>query len=172
MKTIQKPIGEKILRSFEPFIQKSSKILILGTMPGPEALRRQEYYGFPGNHFWKILFQLFEITGPLTYLQKKKLLKEKGVALWDVFESCERVGALDSAIRCAKHTDIQGLLKKYPNIRAVFPDSKVAEKVYMKEHAPHIKRPYHTLPSPSPAYAAITLAEKVKRWSVILDYLN
>jgi hypoxanthine-DNA glycosylase len=165
-------VKKEILCSFEPFIQKSSKILILGTMPGPEALRRQEYYGFPGNHFWKILFQLFGVTKPLTYPQKKKLLKDKGIALWDVFESCERVGALDSAIRCAKHTDIQGLLKKYPNIRAVFPDSKVAEKVYAKEHAPHIKRPYFCLPSPSPAYASISLAEKTKRWSIILKYLD
>jgi TDG/mug DNA glycosylase family protein len=163
--------NKKIIRSFSPYIDKNSKILILGTMPGPEALRRQEYYGFPGNHFWKILFQLFGVDRPLTYPQKKKLLKEKGIALWDVFESCERIGALDSAIRCAKHTDIQGLLKKYPNIRAVFPDCRTAEKVYAKQHAPHIKLPYFRLPSPSPAYASMPLAKKVEAWSVILKYL-
>ncbi len=48
--------SKAILRSFAPFVDCRSRILILGTMPGPVALKRQEYYGFPGNHFWKIIF--------------------------------------------------------------------------------------------------------------------
>jgi len=32
------------LQSFAPIIDKKCKILILGTMPGPESLRRKEYY--------------------------------------------------------------------------------------------------------------------------------
>jgi G:T/U-mismatch repair DNA glycosylase len=34
-----------LLRSFKPLINKRSRVLILGSMPGPEALRKQQYYG-------------------------------------------------------------------------------------------------------------------------------
>ena len=119
-----KPIKSKpLLRSFKPFVDSNSKILILGTMPGPMALEKQEYYGFTGNHFWKILFRLFDIFDPLSYSEKVALIKEKRIALWDVFKSCERTGALDSAIRCAEYNNIPGLLKKFPNcvFRREFP---------------------------------------------------
>ena len=53
--------SKSVLRSFKPFADSNSKIIILGTMPGPMALAKQEYYGFTGNHFWKILFRLFNI---------------------------------------------------------------------------------------------------------------
>lgn len=164
--------ASKILKSFSPAADKNSKILILGTMPGPMALAKQEYYGFPGNHFWKIIPALFDITKPLTYPEKIQLLKDKGIALWDVFESCERKSAADSDIQCAEYNDIPGLLKRHPKIRAVFTDSKIAEKVYVNYFAKSVKLPHFYLPSPSPAHASISLPEKIKKWSVILDYLK
>jgi hypoxanthine-DNA glycosylase len=162
---------KKILRSFDPFVDERSRILILGTMPGPMALLKQEYYGFSGNHFWKIIFKLFNASQPLFYPEKIALLKEKRIALWDVFKACKREGAADSAIQCAELNDILALLKKYPNIQAVFTDSKTAEKVFRKNFLPAINIPYANLPSPSPANASIPLPEKIKSWSVILNYL-
>jgi len=53
------PLKRKILRSFKPVVDENSRVLILGSMPGPEALRKRQYYGFDGNHFWKILPRLF-----------------------------------------------------------------------------------------------------------------
>ena len=74
-------------------------MLILGTMPGPEALRRRQYYGFPGNHFWLVIQRLFGADDrPLSYPEKIRLLKANRIALWDVIASCRRVGASDSAI--------------------------------------------------------------------------
>jgi len=158
---------KKVLKSFPPIVDKRSRILILGTMPGPMALKKQEYYGFSGNHFWKIIFQLFEVRKTLTYSEKKRLLKEKGIALWDVFQSCERIGALDSAIQCAEFNDIPWLLKKYPNIRAIYLNSRTAEKVFRQRFAPFVKVPFYYLPSTSPAYAALSFAKKLRAWSVI-----
>ena len=157
----------KTLRSFKPFADKRSRILILGTMPGPVALKKQEYYGFAGNHFWKIIFQLFGVTAPLTYAQKKKLLKQNGIALWDVFKSCERKGALDSAIRCMGYNDIPGLLKKYPNIKTIFLNSRTAEKVFREKFSKSVPIPAHYLPSTSPAHAGMPFAAKLKAWSVL-----
>lgn len=162
----------KILQSFKPLTDSNSKILILGTMPGPMALEKQEYYGFTGNHFWKILFKLFGVEKPLSYPEKIQLLKNEGIALWDVFKACQREGSLDSAIRCADYNDIPGLIKKYPNIKAVFTDSKIAEKVYRQKFLPLIKLPFLNLPSPSPANATISLEGKIEAWRVILEKLR
>ena len=156
-----------MLKSFKPFADKNSRILILGTMPGPTALRKQEYYGFAGNHFWKIIFQLFGVTAPLSYPQKKKLLRRNRIALWDVFKSCERKGALDSAIRCMDYNNIPGLLKKYPNIKTIFLNSRTAEKVFLQHFSKKIKRPFYYLPSTSPAHAGMPFSQKLKAWSQI-----
>ena len=158
---------KKILKSFPPFVDQQSRILILGTMPGPMALKKQEYYGFAGNHFWKILFNLFDVQMPLTYPEKKQLLKEKGIALWDVFKSCERQGALDSAIQRARYNDIPELLKKYPKIKIIYLNSRTAEKVFLKRFAPCVKIPFHYLPSTSPAYASMSFTQKLSAWAVI-----
>src|SRR4051812_29590226 len=83
-------------RSFKPLASRASRALILGSMPGPEALRKQQYYGFAGNHFWKILPVLFDEPAPATYDQKLALVKRHRLALWDVIGSCVRPGALDS----------------------------------------------------------------------------
>ncbi len=158
-----------ILRSFEPFIDRRSKVLILGTMPGPMALRKQEYYGFTGNHFWKIIFHWSGVKKLLTYPEKKRLLKEKGIALWDVFKSCKREGALDSAIQCANHNDIPGLLKQYPNIKALFLNGRTAEKVFLKNFSQAVKIPFYYLPSTSPANASVSFSKKLESWSAILQ---
>lgn len=140
-------------------------------MPGPEALRRQEYYGFPGNHFWKIMYVLFSVDKPLEYSAKIKLLTDNHIALWDVFQSCERKGALDSAIQNAQVNDIPALLKQYPNIRAIFLNSKAAEKMFQRQFSGEIKIPSKYLPSTSPAHASLSLSQKAKAWSVILKSL-
>jgi len=37
--------------SFAPLISTSSKILILGSLPGVKSLRENEYYAHPQNRF-------------------------------------------------------------------------------------------------------------------------
>ncbi len=163
-----------ILKSFLPFIDRRSRVLILGTMPGPMALKKQEYYGFTVNHFWKIMIELFggQKDGPgarpYTYAEKKRLLKKNRIALWDVFKSCEREGALDSAIQCAELNYVPGLLKKYPGIKAGFLNGRTAEKTFLGSFASSVRIPFYYLPSTSPAHAGLSFKEKLKIWSVIL----
>jgi len=83
-------------------------------MPGPEALRKRQYYGFDGNHFWKILPRLFHEPLPATYDEKLALVRRNGIALWDVLGTCVRPGALDSAIREAKPNPVRSCSKNSP----------------------------------------------------------
>ncbi len=74
--------------SFEPIVGERAKILILGTMPSEESLRKRQYYGHPQNKFWRIMFDIFEEEFSTDYEQRYELLKRHQIALWDVLQSC------------------------------------------------------------------------------------
>ena len=161
----------KKIRSFRSFADERSRILILGSIPGPEALRKREYYGFKGNHFWCILPEILKVPPPMNYTEKLRLLKENRIALWDVVGSCAREGASDSSIRLEKPNNIIRLIKKYPEIRTIFLNGKTAEKLFKKYFGDRIQIPAYYLPSTSPAHASIPYAKKREKWRVITRYL-
>jgi hypoxanthine-DNA glycosylase len=140
-------------------------------MPGPVALKKQQFYGFDGNHFWHILPTLFGLPRPPVYEDRLALLKKNRVALWDVLYSCRRKTALDAHIRDIKPNKIPQLLKKHPNIRAVFINGRYAYDTFHKSFEGKIKIPVFYLPSTSPAHAAMTLAQKTRKWAAIKKYL-
>jgi hypothetical protein len=46
---------EHMMVSSFPWVgDKHSKLIILGSMPGVESLRKQQYYAHPRNQFWNI----------------------------------------------------------------------------------------------------------------------
>ena len=153
-------------------VDAHSKVLILGSMPGPEALRKQQYYGFEGNHFWTLIPRLFGIGKPAPYEDRIKLVKQKGIALWDVLETCIRPTAMDSRIKNPKPNRIPELLAAHPGIQAVFVNGRTAHKIFMKNFAGQINKPVYYMPSTSPAHAAMTLDEKLKKWALIKKYLG
>ncbi|MBW3519462.1 DNA-deoxyinosine glycosylase [Flavobacterium sp. NKUCC04_CG] len=153
--------------SFPPLITTNSRILILGTMPGEKSLQCQEYYGNKQNHFWKILFKVFDRTFTADYESKKILLEEFDLALWDVLERCERQGSLDSKIKGEIPNDLMGLLRKFPNIKYIVFSSKNAEKYFYKYFTKTPELEYVTLPSPSGANATMRLDQKIENWKKI-----
>ncbi len=163
------------IHSFQPIIDKKSRVLILGTVPGPVAFKTRQFYGFKGNHFWPIMVSLFAPEGPkapeLAYAQKVRLVLDHQVAIWDVVKSCRRVGSSDSAMTNIVPTDIPGLLREHRGIQAVFLNGKSAEQLYRKFSADRVTIPSFGLPSTSPANASIGFQEKLKKWSVITKFL-
>lgn len=53
--------------AFPPIVDKNSKVLILGSMPGEKTLEAQEYYAFKQNAFWKIMTSLLDIPETAKY---------------------------------------------------------------------------------------------------------
>ena len=49
-----------MISSFPPFVNSDTETLILGTMPGAISLAQQEYYANKRNHFWPIIYTLFD----------------------------------------------------------------------------------------------------------------
>ena len=94
-------------------------VLVLGSLPGDESIRRQEYYGNPRNMFWKVMAAVFEDSVPESYPDKKVFLARHHVALWDVYASAERQGSLDSNIHNISPNDIPGFLIEHPSIKAI-----------------------------------------------------
>lgn len=160
------------LRSFRPIADARSRVLILGSMPGPVALARREYYGFPGNLFWRILPDVLGEPPPRDYREKVALLRRRRIALWDTIRSCTRVGASDGSIRDVVPNDIAGLLKRRPGIGTIFLNGKLAEKLYRAHFGGTLHIAAYYLPSTSPAHASMSYAAKKKAWQAVLPYLE
>ena len=97
--------------SFGPVWGPDSRLLILGTWPSPKSREMGFYYGHPQNRFWPLLAALTGRPRPQTIPEKKALILESGLALWDTLESCTIQGARDETIRDPVPNDVAGLLK-------------------------------------------------------------
>lgn len=150
-------------KSFAPLINENSRILILGSLPGAESLRVQQYYAYKYNHFWKIIFEIFNGGEVLTdYDAKRRLLLGAGLALWDVVESAERDGSLDSRIKKLKPNDIPALLESCANVRFLIFNGGFAFSSYKKCFG-EPSLPYERVLSTSPACAR-RFEEKLEQW--------
>lgn len=158
-----------VKHTLKPVCEKKSKILILGTMPSPKSRETGFYYGHPQNRFWKTLAGVFNTEAPETIEEKKAFLSNYGIALWDVLSSCQIMGASDASIKNYQYNDIDGLLKEYPNIRAVFTTGKKAE-YFLKKSGQAKNLPKIGLPSTSPANARFRLDNLIEAYRVILNY--
>ena len=106
-------------RSFPPVVDGRAHVLVLGTLPGEESLRRGEYYAHPRNLFWPIIFALFGEAPASNYAERLAFLTAHRIAVWDVCELGERERSVDTTIRLERPNAIDRLLDDHPLIRAV-----------------------------------------------------
>lgn len=161
------PIG------FQPIINSFSEILILGSMPGEESLRKNEYYGNPRNQFWRILYSLFREEKEESYERRLAFALDHRVALWDVIETCHRTGSLDASIKGESANNFHDLFLSYPNLRVVAFNGGKAYEVYRRQVGFTIREGlvYHTLPSTSPANT-MSYEDKLEKWQALQKYLR
>lgn len=106
----------ELTEGFAPVFNQHTKVLILGSHPGVQSLTKRQYYGNPGNAFWRTVFYALQVEDPKDYDQRLQLLLEHGLGLWDVYDQVERKGSLDVNIKnevlndfdqVLSHTDIK-----------------------------------------------------------------
>ena len=149
-----------------PVYDEHSRILILGSFPSVKSREERFFYGHPQNRFWKVLSAVFERDVPVTVEEKKTLLLDCGVALWDVIASCEVTGSADSSIRNVVPNDIHEILD-CADIQRIFVNGKISEKYYNKYLRAEVGRPAVCLPSTSPANASWSLERLIEQWHII-----
>ena len=159
------------ISSFPPIIKKDSKILILGSIPGVKSLEMQQYYAHPQNKFWKIICEIFNEEFTTNYQQRIEILEKHHIALWDVIDTCERKGSLDSEIRNEEANKIEELLQNFPNIKAIFCNGQKSYKNLQKILGKKFRMPIIVLPSTSPAYAGLKYEEKLLSWQEIQNHI-
>jgi hypoxanthine-DNA glycosylase len=116
----------------DPVVTDASRVLILGTLPGDESLRMQQYYANSRNQFWSILGAAFDVVIGTSYSERIKFLHSRGLALWDVPSGAERQGSLDARIKNGEANDFSTFFVKYPNLLTVVFNSGKAEILFKR----------------------------------------
>ena len=151
---------ERLEHPFDPILFNDTEILILGSFPSIASFENDFYYAHPRNQFWKILSM---ITGypAQTRDQRIWLLKETKLGLWDMIRACSRENSLDSSLEEEEVNDIPALLERYPSIETVAFTGRKAQTLFELNFAYlEVGRVY--LPSPSSAYARMSLEQKAE----------
>ena len=122
--------------SFGPVVNQGTRILILGSHPGVPSLRKQQYYGNPGNAFWRIVFNALEVPDPVDYQERLDTLQAHGIGLWDVYATAQREGSLDHKIKNPTLNDFETVLKSL-RIKLIIANGKTAYKEIFKHPVLH-----------------------------------
>ena len=158
------------VRGFEPITGRGARILILGSMPGVASLKARQYYAHPQNAFWPIMGTLLGFDQSTPYERRKRALEGARIAVWDVLQSCERRGSLDTMIENEVANDFNAFFRAHRGITHVFFNGAKAETSFRRHALPQMSASpsYARLPSTSPANAALPYRRKLAAWRVIL----
>lgn len=158
----------RVCHEFPPVFDESSKVLILGTIPSPRSRELGFYYMHPQNRFWKMLCAVLNEPLPFDIDGRRALCLKRGIALWDVLESCEIRGAEDSSITEAVPNDLLRITDNC-RIKRIFTTGKKAHSLY-KRFFPDLAEDV-CLPSTSPANRTITEKDMLEQYKQIAYYL-
>ena len=165
--------GDELITGFPPISDPRARVLILGSMPGQASLDAQAYYAHPRNAFWPIMGTLLDFDPALEYARRCAALLACEVAVWDVLSACRRQGSLDSAIEpdSLEVNDFGLFFQQCPRIRQVFFNGQKAAALFRRRVSGelHSGLELHlaTLPSTSPAHAAMAFEEKLAAWQPV-----
>jgi len=166
-------------RGFPPIAGRDARVLILGSLPGQESLRRRQYYAQPRNAFWPIMEVVCGAGPSLPYRARTRRLAAAGLALWDVCATAFRAGSLDASIEPGSIVvnDFGAFLAEHPRIRLVCFNGRTAAALYRRRVLPGLSPAQAALatlelPSTSPAHAALPFDAKLARWRAVGDALG
>lgn len=158
--------------SFKPLINRNSKILILGTIPGQISIKKGQYYANTKNQFWDIIYTIYNTPIHGSYEDRCAFLLENNIALWDVLAHANRKGSSDNTIKNESPNDILGLLEDYPNIETLIFNGSKSEKLFRKYFSEIIEKMNCirvSSSSPTPGRYVKSLEEKKIEWSKAIN---
>ncbi|MDR1906314.1 MAG: DNA-deoxyinosine glycosylase [Clostridiales bacterium] len=153
-----------IHHGFEPFYDKKSRVLILGSFPSVKSRENGFYYGNKQNRFFKMLSKLFNEEIDDDVSSKKDFLKRHGIALFDVVAECEINGSSDGDIKNYKAAQITSVLEN-TSVEKILLNGTKAYSIF-KKHYPDLNG--ILMPSTSPANAAYDY----EKWARELSFLK
>ncbi len=98
------------LHNIEPVFDENSEVLILGSFPSVKSREQCFFYAHPRNRFWKVIAGLCQAEVPESIGEKKRLLLDNRIALWDVIASCQITGSSDVSISDVRVNDLSVIL--------------------------------------------------------------
>ena len=166
------PQAARRAAGFAPVARADARILILGSLPGQRSIAVQQYYAHPQNAFWKIMAELAGASG--SYTERCTALLQSRIALWDVLANSVRPGSLDADIRMAtaEPNDLDNFLAAHPGIERILFNGQKAADIFRRRVLPGLANKDFrllTMPSTSPAYAAIGYADKLQSWRAAIN---
>lgn len=156
-----------VKHTFEPIYNDKSRILILGSMPSVKSRENNFYYGHPQNRFWRVMAAVLGCDVPQTVLDKREMLLEYGISLWDVVYSCEIEGSADSTIRNVVPNPIETLTDRL-RIEKIYANGNTAGRLYDRYCRDKVGMDITVLPSTSPANAAYSLDRLINVWGSMM----
>lgn len=161
----------RIIHPIPPIYNKDSKILILGSFPSVKSREGEFFYHHPQNRFWKVISTIFEEPHPSTIEEKRELLINHHIAVWDVIQSCEITGSADSSIKDVIPNDLTRILDT-AEIRMIFTNGNASTKLYKKYILPITGIESRGLPSTSPANAGCSVEKLIEAWSYLKSFVG
>ncbi len=159
-----------LIHPFGPLYDERSRVLVLGSFPSPKSREQSFFYGHPHNRFWRVMAAVLGQDVPQTIDEKRAFCAEMRIALWDVLAEAEIVGASDASIRNPVPNDLAPILARAP-IERIFCTGATAGRLYRRLIEPVTGIPAETLPSTSPANAAMTFERLVRAYAPLADVL-
>ena len=161
-------VDNPALEGLGPVVSDRTRLVVLGSFPGVASLQAQQYYGHPRNHFWPILSAVWDIElSTLDYAARLQAMLDRGVGLWDVYASCQRVGSLDSNIQAARPNDLAKLQRLAPALRAMAHNGGESARAMKRTLALGLE--VIRLPSTSPANASWSFERKLAAWRAAFE---
>lgn len=157
-------------QGFPAVLDENTEILILGSLPGEVSLRKHQYYGHPGNDFWRLVGRnIGEDLQSMDYASRLEALKRHNIGLWDVFKAGNREGSEDTRIKDEEVNQFSIIKEIAPKLRLVCFNGKKAG-----QYEPVLKKMgYKTkiLPSSSGANRRFSKNRDVEWESAFKSYL-
>lgn len=157
----------KIIHPFPPLFDRNSEKLILGSFPSVKSRETMFFYGHPQNRFWRVISALYNEEVPKNIEEKKSLILNHNLALWDSIHSCSIKGSSDSSVKDVVPNDISEILNK-SMINRIFCNGNLSYKMYIKYIFPSTGIYPVKLPSTSPANASYSLEKLISEWKIIV----